>query len=256
MSVKIAYAGDRDISVKVLEYILQQEVEPLALFISSKKMASHDENLIKLCDHLDDSKILRASEFKKEENISKIEKLDLDYIISVHFPYIYPKSVLEIPEHGVVNLHPAYLPYNRGWHTPTWAIHDTTPYGATLHFMEEEIDSGDIIHQKKLEKKLSDTADDLYQRVKKLEFQVFKEGWKDLVNFDYDRKSQNLEKGSKHTKEDIKKIQKIDLNEKIKAEKLIRKLKALTTNKISEAAYFENEGKKYRVQINIEKEDE
>lgn len=255
MDIRLAYAGDRKIAVDILEFILKKGVEPKALMVSSKKKASHDQELIDLCDHLEDSKILRGNEFKKDTNIDGLRGLDLDYIISIHFPYIYPKSVLETPEHGVLNLHPAYLPYNRGWHTPTWAIYDDTPYGATLHFMEEELDSGDMINRERLEKKPEDTAHSLYQKVLALEKKVFEDSWNDLINFDYQRIPQNLQEGTKHTKKDIKDIQKIDFDGEVKAEELIKKLKALTTNKISEAAYFEKDGGKYRVQINIERED-
>ncbi len=255
MDIRLAYAGDRKIAVDILEFILKKGVEPKALMVSSKKKASHDQELIDLCDHLEDSKILRGNEFKKDTNIDGLRGLDLDYIISIHFPYIYPRSVLNLPSHGVINLHPAYLPYNRGWHTPTWAIYDGTPYGATLHFMEEDLDSGDMINRERLEKKPEDTAHTLYQKVLKLEKKVFEDSWNDLVDFEYERKPQDPQKSTKHTKSDIKKIQRIDLDEKVEAEKLLTKLRALTTDKRSEAAYFQKDGKKYRVQIDIKKED-
>ena len=256
MGINIAYAGDREIAVEILRFIIYEGVKPRALLVSSGKEASHVDELIDLCDHLDSSKIFRGNEFKKDENIKILKELDLDYIISVHFPYIYPKKVLDIPRQGVLNLHPAYLPFNRGWHTPTWAIFDDTPYGATLHFMDEGLDSGDIISRERLEIRPEDTADTLYQRALGLEKKLFKESWDDLVGLDYERIEQDLKKGTKHTKDEIENIQRIYLDEKVKVEKLIRKLRALTTNKISEAAYFEKDGEKFRVQMSIEKEDE
>jgi methionyl-tRNA formyltransferase len=71
----------------------------------------------------------------------------------------------------VLNLHPV-LPYNKGWNTPSWAILDNTTYGATLHFMTEALDEGDIIHQKKLEIVFADTANTLYQKALELEKEV------------------------------------------------------------------------------------
>ena len=185
-----------------------------------------------------------------------LKELDLDYIISIHFPYIYPKKVLDIAKHGSINLHPAYLPYNRGWHTPTWAIYDDTPYGATLHFMDERLDSGDIINRKRLKIEPEDTADKIYRKALKLEKELFKESWNDLVAYDYNSMKHDLEKGTKHNKDEIEKIQSIDLDEKVEVGRLIRKLRALTTNKISEAAYFERNEEKYRIQISIKKEGE
>ena len=59
-----------------------------------------------------------------------------------------------------------------------------------------------------------------------------------------------------HKKSDLALIQKIDLEKNVKTKDLIRQLKALTTNNIKEAAYFETNGKKYRLQIHIEKNDD
>lgn len=253
MMIKIAYAGDRDISVRVLKFILDQGVNPLALIVPEN--ATHSQELIQLCPHLEEEKILIGKDFLSKKGKKLLRNLNLDYIISIHFPHIYPKDVLEIPKHGVLNLHPAYLPYNRGWHTPTWAIWDETPYGATLHFMNEDLDKGDVIYQKIIDVYPYDTADTLYNRVKKLELEVFKEAWPLLTSFNYKRKPQS-HPGTFHKKEDIKKLQFIEYNEKIKVADLLKKLRALTTNKIDEAAFFELNGRKYRVQIKIIPESE
>ena len=45
--MKIAYAGDREISVKILEHLLENSVKPLALLIPDKSKQSHSEELKK-----------------------------------------------------------------------------------------------------------------------------------------------------------------------------------------------------------------
>ena len=158
-----------------------------------------------------------------------------------------------MPKHGVINLHPAYLPYNRGWHTPTWAIWEGTPYGATLHFMDEGIDTGDVIHQKQIQVLPKDTADTLYKRVLSLEFEVFKEAWTSVVSGSYSRKPQSVREGSTHKASDIASLQFIDLNKRVKAKNLIRLLRALTTNNVGDGAYFEVDGQRYQIQLYISK---
>lgn len=251
---KIIYAGDRDISVWVLEFLLKQGARPIALMLPDEKSATHSQELTEMCGHLDNSRIFKGIQFREKNSIDLIKKLKPDYIMSVHFPYIFPKQFLKIPTFGVLNLHPAYLPYNRGWHTPTWAIWERTPYGATLHFMDEGIDTGDIIHQKRMRILPTDTADILYARVKRLELEVFKEAWPLLVSKKYLRKPQPIDRGTFHKKEEIKTMRHIDLNAWVRAEDLIRRLRALTTNKIEEAAYFEVNGRKYHAQISITEE--
>lgn len=247
--IRIAFAGDRDISVKVLKFIIDQGVKPVALLVADEKIASHDKDLINLCD---DSCIMRGAEFRTKENMDLLRNLDLDYIISVHFHYIFPEECLKMAKHGVLNLHPAYLPYNKGWHTPSWSILDETPFGATLHYIDKDIDNGDIILQEQIEVLSEDTADSVYKKVKELEFEVFKKSWPSLVSKMCCGSAQNG--GTCHVKKDLLMEQAVDLNKEIKAGDLIRKLRALTTNNIEEAAYFEKDGKKYRMQIIIKKE--
>jgi len=248
---KIVYAGDRDIAVWVLEFLIKQGVRPVALLVSDKERATHARQLVKLCRRLDRSRVLRGTQFRERKGIELLKELEPDYIISVHAPYIFPEECLGIPKIGILNLHPAYLPYNRGWHTPTWAIWDETPYGATLHFMDKTIDTGAIIHQKRLKVMPTDTADTLYKRVKSLELETFKEAWPLIVSKNYVRKPQQRGGGTIHKKRDIEKLQHIDLDAKVKAGDLIRRIRALTTNDVGEAAYFEVNGKRYRVQIRV-----
>lgn len=256
--MRIAFAGDRDISVHVLDFILSQGIKPLTLIVPNDKKASHSKELISLCSFLNQNHILLGSLFQEPEGIGILRQMDLDYLICIHFPYIIKETVLSVPHFGVLNLHPAFLPFNRGWHTPTWALLDGTPIGATLHFMDAGVDTGDIVHQKRLDVSPGDTADTLYKRIKKLELEVFKEAWPELVSGNLRERKQNISDGTTHQREDLfqRSIQKIDLDQSIKAGDLIQRLRALTTNQIQEAAYYEVNGKCYRIQVVIHEEDE
>ena len=247
--MKYAFAGDRIISYNILKFIISKGYKPSALFVSDGINASHSEDLIHLSE-LEDSKVFRGNEFKNIENINKLKKLDLDYIFGIHFPYIIPKEVIETPNIGFLNLHPSYLPYNKGWHTPTWAILDKKPYGATLHFMIEALDQGDIIHQKQIEVLQSDTANSLYKRVLQLEEEVFKEAFEGLASLK-PKSHKQQSKGTSHNKKDLQKIQELDLHQNQNVGKLIDKLRALTTNKNSEAAFFVSNGKRIGIKIEM-----
>jgi len=255
-NLRIAFAGDRDISVWVLEFVLSQNVKPLALLVCEASRASHANQLITLCQFLEPSKILTGQQFRQPESIELLRQLDLDYIIGVHFPYIVPEEVLSIPRIGVLNLHPSYLPYNRGWHPASWPLLEETTAGATLHLMDTGVDTGDVIDQKRLNISPGDTADILYKHLKRLELQLFQEAWPKLVSGSYQRQAQNPADGTTHKRRELftKHIQQIDLNESVKAGDLVRRLRALTTNYIEEAAYYEVDGKRYRIQVVIHEE--
>lgn len=251
--MRFAFAGDRDISVSVLDFILSTGEKPLALLVSSKKKATHANILREKCSFLNDNYVFEGTDFKNEKSIRMLRVLDLDFIISVHFPYIINKEVINIPKFGFINLHPAYLPYNKGWHTPSWAILEGTPIGGTLHFMDEGVDSGDIILQKMIEVLPNYTADSLYRAIKECELSVFKEAWPKLLDGTYQRIKQVPFIGTFHLKRDLfcKEVQYIDLEKECTPKELINKLRALSTSSLEEAAYFEVQGRKYKIQVQI-----
>lgn len=252
-NLRIAFAGDRDIAVWVLDFLLSQCVRPLALLVPDDSKASHAHELRRRCSYLPEGNIMVGPRFREPAGINKLRLLKLDYIIGIHFPYIVPESVLAVSGRGFLNLHPAYLPFNRGWHTPTWAILEGTPIGATLHFMDAGLDTGDIIHQKQLRIADDDTADTLYKKLKKLELEVFQEAWPKIESHQATRSPQDPNGGNFHKREDLfeERVQKINLDEPTTARQLITRLRALTTNRIEEAPYFESDGKQHRIQVLI-----
>lgn len=247
--MRFAFAGDREISVRILQFLIEEGHQPLALFVATEKKATHDKELIRL-SRLDSRKVYRGKLINDSDVLDVLSGLNLDYIICVHFPYIVREKALSLPEIGVLNLHPAYLPYNKGWHTPSWAILDGTPYGATLHFMTAGIDEGDVIQQKQVAVEPDDTAHSLYQKVLKIEHELFISALPGLLSLSPNRVPQ-IEVGTAHNRRDLQNVAQIDLNAQIKAGDLIDKLRSLTTNDISEAAYFIKNNKKYAVTIEI-----
>lgn len=250
--MRYAFCGDRQISVNILKFMIDKGYHPLLLIVNDSQTSTHSEELINT-SKLEEKAIIYSSEIKQENKIALLREANLDYIIGIHFPTIIPDSVLKIPKVGFLNLHPAYLPYNKGWHTPSWAIIDETPYGATLHFMSEVLDGGDIIHQKQIEILPDDTANSLYRRVLKLEEEVFVEAFDDLLTLTPNRTKQTTA-GTLHKKSDLSKISEIELGKQYTASDLINKMRALTTNNIQEAAYFVENDEKYLLQIIITKD--
>ena len=77
-----------------------------------------------------------------------LQTLDIDIIIN-QSQNIIKKELLSIPKMGIINRHNALLPKNRGRLTPFWVIYNgDKETGVSIHFVEEGIDSGDIIVQK------------------------------------------------------------------------------------------------------------
>lgn len=249
--MKYIFAGDRAISVHILNFIIDKGYAPEALFVTKGKNTTHDQKLIE-ASGLPADKIFKGLSFKSPEAIEYISSCNVDYILGIHFPYIIPPEVLSIPKVGVLNLHPSYLPFNKGWNTPSWAILDNKPYGATLHFMSKGLDEGDIINQKEIKIESFETANSLYAKVLALEEDVFKESFNDLLSLNPTRMEQTSA-GTSHNKKDLQTIQRIDKNEVSTYGEVIDKLRALTTNNIDDAAYYVEDNHKYAIQITITK---
>lgn len=248
--MKYGFAGNRDISVYILKFLIENGFSP-SFLITSKKLDDlpHQEQLIDL-SKLDSENIYYIEDINETSIDNPLTSYDVDYIFGIHFPLIIKKPILEIPKVGFLNLHPAYLPYNKGWHTPTWAILDNNKYGATLHFMTEELDAGDIIAQKEVKVEPYYTANELYQHVLEAEEELFKEALPAILTLKPIMTKQS-NPGTCHNKKDLVKVQKIDLEEQVYPLELINKLRALTTNTLDEAAFFEIDGKRYSVQVSI-----
>jgi len=252
--VQYAYAANRDIGSLVLDHLISKGLRPAALLLTDDE----DEFTEKMVAA---SGLPRENTFRGKDGLeasySLLRGLNLDYIVGVHYPYIVKKKHLELPKHGFLNLHPAYLPFNRGWHTPSWAILEGTPAGATLHFMSEELDQGDIVHQKRVAVKPSDTANDLYRRIKQAELEVFREALGQIREFSCSRKVQRTGDGSSHRKAELldPSIAQLHLDELCSLEELLRRLRAMTTNQKTEACYFVEGGRKYRVTVQIQEEE-
>jgi methionyl-tRNA formyltransferase len=250
---RIAFAGDRDVAVRVLRHLTDEGVEPLALLVP--EAASHAAELRALCPALAPERIVVGRAFADPAGLELLARLDLDVIVCVHFPLIVPEAVLELPRHGALNLHPAYLPWGRGWHTPSWAILEGTPAGATLHFMDTGLDSGDIVDQERLEIGPGDTAHTLYARLKDLELEIFERAWPLLAEGTYERRPQP-EGGSQHRRADLldDDVQRID--PQAPAQATLQRLRALTTDRWEEAAFYEVDGRRFRVRVEIREDRE
>ncbi len=250
--MKYVFAGDRDISLNVLNFFITKGFYPEALFVTKKEKASHAGQLIK-ASKLHPSKIFEGNDFRSPKALELLSKIKPDYIFGIHFPYIIPSDILEIPKVGFLNLHPAYLPYNRGWHTPSWAIEEKTPIGATLHFMNEKLDLGDIVARKEFKIMPYHTANDLYVKLKQVEFELIKDSFDSIINLNLKRLKQNGSDGTMHVKKDLYKYngRNLQLDKTVKVDDLLATLRAFSTNDPKEAAYFYDNGKKYAVQVTI-----
>jgi methionyl-tRNA formyltransferase len=114
-----------------------------------------------------------------------IKKMRPDVAFSAYYRLILKDPVLNIPKLGCINIHPGYLPKDRGPAPSLWNILNGDEYaGTTMHYMVEPVDAGDIIAQKRVT--INDmTGYELNKYLMELGFQLFVE------NFDLIMRSKN-----------------------------------------------------------------
>ncbi len=239
---RLAYAGNRRIGVAGLRTLLELGWRPCALILPSGAAAEGIEEMQALAPEVP---------IIEREAIRELRALGMDYLLSVHYPHKFPLEVLGLPAIGTLNLHPAFLPYNRGWHTPSWAILDKTPFGASLHWVDDGIDTGDIALRREIAVTPADTAHGLYQRVLRLEEELLREAVPLMMQKRLPRQPQEPG-GTTHVRRDLAPLQRIDPGRHVPIGALIDHLRALTTSRPEEAAYFETGGRRYRVRVEIE----
>lgn len=100
------------------------------------------------------------------EFIAELKKIAPDLIVTVAFGEILSKEVLEIPKIGCINLHASLLPKYRGAAPIAWALmNGESVTGLTTFWLEEQLDSGDIIFQKEVQITADDTRGRLEKRL-------------------------------------------------------------------------------------------
>lgn len=189
----------------------------------------------------------------EKEQLSLIEELEPEMVIASGFEHKVPEDIIEVPEKGIVNLHPSFLPYNRGAHPYIWPIIEDTPAGVSIHYMSEEIDEGPVIDRREVEVRPDDNAETLYERLQDEQFRQFKEVWPEIKK-GVEGREQNLERGTAHYRKELDELCELDLQDTASMEDLIDKLRALSFSDY-ETAYFERNGRKYYIDIDIRPEE-
>ena len=97
--------------------------------------------------NLIESKNIKVINLKRSITTKDIKKADL--IISFGYRKIIKEKILKQIHRPIINLHMSFLPFNRGANPNFWSFIENTPKGVTIHEINNKIDSGNIIVQKR-----------------------------------------------------------------------------------------------------------
>ena len=154
--------------------------------------------------------VFQPKNINSPASLSKVKTIAPDLIITASYGQILGKKILSIPKYGCLNLHASLLPKYRGASPVQTAILNNEKFtGVTLILMDEKMDHGKIITQKKIKIKKNENAQILHNRLAKLSAKILTNTLPLCLQSSIKPKKQNHQKAS-YTKKIKKKDGKID----------------------------------------------
>jgi methionyl-tRNA formyltransferase len=236
--------ADGQVGKRVLDYLLGQYLGDLGLVVVTAENAIFEQagcagvpvRVFSGSDQLND--------------LIESESLEFDLGILAWWPTIIKHPLLSLPRLGFINFHPSLLPYNRGKHYNFWAIVEGTPFGVSLHFVDEGVDSGDVVSQRQIPYDWTDSGESLYLKAQEEMVRLFQDTYPVLRSLKIPREAQELSKGSFHKAAELHPASHVYLDKQYTARELLNLLRARTFSGYP-ACYFEDGGDLYEVTVDI-----
>ncbi len=160
--IKIGYFADGPWSHNGLEMIIEDQNIEIKFICARYK---NPDNILRnkaKCLGVD---FITAADVNNKDFILKVSRYQCDLFVSMSFDQIMKKSLFSLPDLGTINCHAGKLPSYRGRNILNWVlINDEREFGITVHYIDEGIDTGDIICQETFPINDSDTYSSLLKK--------------------------------------------------------------------------------------------
>ncbi len=170
--IKIVFFGTPEFAVASLDRLLKDGWDVAAVVTMPDKIAGRGHKLIesdvKKYAVAHGLRVLQPEKLKAPEFVDELRSIGADLFIVIAFRML-PEIVWTMPRLGTFNLHASLLPRYRGAAPLNWAvINGDTETGVTTFFLKHDIDTGDIIEQRKVEILPTDNVGDVHDRLMEL----------------------------------------------------------------------------------------
>ena len=169
--MKIVFMGTPDFAVESLKSLYESNKNIIAVVTNPDKPKGRGmkmiETPVKEYAKLKNIKIFQPLKVRgNTEFIEEIRKLEPDLLCVVAYGKILPKEILDIPKYGAINVHGSILPKYRGAAPIQWAVlNGEKETGNTTMFMDEGMDTGDIIYQSNVTIGEEETTGELWNKL-------------------------------------------------------------------------------------------
>ena len=171
--------GTPDFSVTILKKLVEANYKIVGVITAPDKPAGRgrkiNQSAVKEYALSQELKVLQPNNLKNKEFQKELANLNANLQVVVAFRML-PKAVWEMPIYGTFNLHASLLPDYRGAAPIHWAIiNGEEKTGVTTFFIDDKIDTGEIILQKEIEIKKEETVGTLHDKLMYLGADLVKE---------------------------------------------------------------------------------
>ncbi|MEP7286094.1 MAG: formyltransferase family protein [Chloroflexota bacterium] len=225
--MRLLFFGNNKVGWQIAEWLHGQGETMVGVVLHPEAKRKFGAEIIHATG-IDPSQIIDGSTLREPATIEAIKALNPEVGVSALFGYILRREALQLLPAGCVNIHPAYLPYNRGSYPNVWSIIEGTPAGVTIHYIDEGVDTGDLIAQRQVTIEPTDTGGTLYQKLEQLSVDLFKETWPLISAGQAPRVLQAKEAGTTHRVRDVDALDEIDLDRTYTGRELLNILRART----------------------------
>ena len=172
--MKILFMGTPDFAEESLRSLVEANYDIIGVVTNPDKPKGRGMKMIAspVKEYAEEKglKIYQPEKIRKNvQFIEEIRNLNPDVICVVAYGKILPKEILEIPKLGCINVHGSLLPKYRGAAPIQWAVlNGDKTTGITTMYMDEGMDTGDMILKEEVEIGEDETTGELWQRLAKI----------------------------------------------------------------------------------------
>lgn len=247
--------GTPDFAVGTLEEIIKAGHEVVLVVTQPDKPRGRSGALqfppVKECAVAHGIEVFQPKKIREEENVEYLRKYNADIMVVAAFGQLLPKSILDMPKYGCINVHASLLPKYRGAAPIQWSVINGDPVtGVTIMQMDVGMDTGDMIATREVVIGEEETGGGLFDKLAEVGAKLCVDTMIEIENGTATRTPQNHEEAT-HVSMISKELGNVDWNKSaVEIERLIRGLNPWPS------AYTQLDGKTFKLwKAKVVKED-
>lgn len=166
--MRVIFLGTPDFALPSLEALIDSEHEVVCVVTQPDRVGNRNKLIPPPVKEAAIKKGVKVLQYQKvsKEGVAELESFKADIMVTCAFGQMLSQELLDLCPYGVINVHASLLPYYRGSSPIHWAvINGEKETGVTIMQTALEVDSGDIILQKKTEIYPDETTGELFNRL-------------------------------------------------------------------------------------------